>query len=384
MKTIYQITLCTVLLHWANPSEAQLLNRLKNKANAQINKAVLGDNSTPTTHTTTNGGGSGYSSGSSANESTSDRLSNVEKEELYKLEEDERIDYRESKIMVSSTNKISGLVIVNRNGKRFVVENGVKKGPFAPNNVPLNFLYEPDERSKKEAYSTDANEMLNVYQNYVKSDDNYDYIVFNGKKSIGFSTLEAMKVNPEKTKYVALVAIEIDDNNKQKFLINQDGKKVEVAAKGQVIGQIVVNPTFTDAAFWGQDLTNIDYTHPGEMKVILASLSGIKQAIPQLNSVWFDDNGHLLASNGKALYLNGKLLKEGDDSSFDSGWRDVWLNKEGSSWAALIDNKLVFSDGSVVNDGFSVSATAQNGKTVLRWIAVSKGSLSITRYAKTL
>ncbi|POY39314.1 hypothetical protein C3K47_02110 [Solitalea longa] len=380
MKTIYQITLCTLLLHWAVPSEAQLLSKLKNKANQQINKAVLGDNTTVTGNA---GSGSGPT-GSSGNESSSDRLSDVEKEEIYKLEEDEHIDYRESFMMINSANKLSGLVIVNRNGKRFVVQNGIKTGPYSSKDVPLGFWKEA-ERNTKEAYSTDPNEMLNVYKNYIKSDADKDYILFNGKKSISFSTLEAMKVNPEKTKYIALVAIEIDDNNKQKFLINQDGKKVEVAAKGQVIGQMIVNATFTDAAFWGQDLSAIDYSNGSGMKTVLATLSGIKQVTePPLTSVWFADNGHLLASNGKAIYLNGKVLKVENDLSVGTDWRDIWLNKDGTAWAALLDNKLVFSDGNKVTDGFSISSSTQNGKTVLRWIAVSKGSLSITRYAKTL
>ncbi|UKJ09292.1 hypothetical protein [Solitalea lacus] len=382
MKTIYRFTLVALLMHLAIPSEAQLLNKIKNKVNEQLNKADEKVSGEKTAQESSSATGS-TSSENRANPSSSEALKGVEKTLIYKLDAGERIDYRESRIMVSSDNKVSGLVIVNKSGARYVVENGVKKGPYTVKTIPLDFLKQTNKAAKTQSDNIDPQEMIAIYQNYIKTDNDNTYIVFNGKKHGPFSTLDAMKVNPQKTKFVAVISIDIDDNNKQKFLVNQEGKKIELAKGGQLFGQIVVNSSFTDAAFWGQDLAAA-YAQTGGMQSVLATLSGNKQVInPQLNSVWYDAYNHLLATNEKTVFLNGKVLKE-FERTVGSDWRDIWLNSDGSAWAALVDNQLHFSDGSKIDDGFSVGSSNQNGKTVLSWVAVSKQDYSVTRYAKTL
>lgn len=136
MKTFYQLALSLCLLHISPIAEAQLLKKLKDKTNEQINK-VTGVKSDETTTTTASGQNTGNSSSTGL---TSDQLKDVESTMIYQLAEGERIDYRESRIMIGAGNKISGLVIVDKSGARYVVENGIKKGPFPAKSVPLDFL----------------------------------------------------------------------------------------------------------------------------------------------------------------------------------------------------------------------------------------------------
>ncbi|AFD09457.1 hypothetical protein [Solitalea canadensis] len=378
MKTFYQLALSLCLLHISPIAEAQLLKKLKDKTNEQINK-VTGVKSDETTTTTASGQNTGNSSSTGL---TSDQLKDVESTMIYQLAEGERIDYRESRIMIGAGNKISGLVIVDKSGARYVVENGIKKGPFPAKSVPLDFLKknQDDENQSPEGY--DSNEMLNVYQNYVKSDDDKNYILFNGKKSVPFSLLEAMKVNPQKTKYIALISNDISDEQKEKYLINQDGKKVLISKSAQLTGQMVVSPTFNDAAFWGMDIGN-SYAE-GTIKTVFATLNGTTQIIsPQLNSVWYDPNGHLITVNDKAIFLNGKEIKE-NSTSISSSWKDIWINEKGTAWVALINNKLIFSSGEAIEDGFNIKSVNQNGKTIINWIAVSKQSHAIISYSKSI
>lgn len=377
MKQLCLFTLSVCLLHLSTDAEAQLLKKLKDKANEQINKATgvnSADNNTTTSTVT------GQSS-SSPSGFTSDQLKNVESTTIYQLAEGERIDYRESRIMIGSGNKISGLVIVDKTGSRYVVENGVKKGPFPAKSVPLDFL-KRDNDAKESEQAYDANEMINIYQNYVKSDDDKSYIQFNGKKFGPFSLLEAMKVNQQKTKFVALVSNDISDDQKEKYLINQDGKKVLISKSAQLTGQMVVSPTFSDAAFWGMDIAE-SYSG-GPLKTVFATLNGQKEIItPQLNGVWYDPNGNLITFNDKALFLNGKQIRE-TGSSINSSWKDIWVNGNGTAWVALIENKLIFSSGESVDDGFNIKSVNQNGKTVINWIAVSKQSHAIVSYSKSI
>lgn len=377
MKQLCLFTLSVCLLHLSTDAEAQLLKKLKDKANEQINKAT-GINSTDNTSTSS---ASNQSSSSSSSGFSSDQLKNVESTTIYQLAEGERIDYRESRIMVGSGNKISGLVIVDKTGSRYVVENGIKKGPFPAKSVPLDFL-KRDNEAKDSQQAYDANEMISIYQNYVKSDDDKSYIQFNGKKFGPFSLLEAMKVNPQKTKFVALVSNDISDDQKEKYLINQDGKKVLISKSAQLTGQMVVSPTFSDAAFWGMDIAE-SYSG-GPLKTVFATLNGQKEIItPQLNGVWYDPNGNLITFNDKALFLNGKQIRE-TGSSINSSWKDIWVNGNGTAWVALIENKLIFSSGESVDDGFNIKSVNQNGKTVINWIAVSKQSHAIISYSKSI
>lgn len=191
-----------------------------------------------------------------------------------------------------------------------------------------------------------------------------------------------MKVNPQKTKYIALISNDISDEQKEKYLINQDGKKVLISKSAQLTGQMVVSPTFNDAAFWGMDIGN-SYAE-GTIKTVFATLNGTTQIIsPQLNSVWYDPNGHLITVNDKAIFLNGKEIKE-NSTSISSSWKDIWINEKGTAWVALINNKLIFSSGEAIEDGFNIKSVNQNGKTIINWIAVSKQSHAIISYSKSI
>ncbi|MCO4293933.1 hypothetical protein NF867_13795 [Solitalea sp. MAHUQ-68] len=362
-------------------AHAQILKKLSDKANKEVKKVT----GTSEPEKSNSGTGTNNQSGSSGTASaadglTSDQLKDAESHVIYTLEEGERIDYKESKIMISSDNKVSGLVIVDKSGARYIVENNIKKGPYTVKNIPLDFLKKDSEDKVENDAQFDPVEMVNIYQKYVKEEGGKSFIVFNGKKIGPFTQLEAFRFNDKKTKFAAQFVNEISETEKERYIANQDGKKILVSKDPNMYGKLIFDPAFTDAAFLGQSFSG----QPGSPGTLLVSFSGINQLYnPVLQNVWFDDSSHLLAISNNTIYFNGKPLKE-TNYSINSDWQSLWVNSNGSAWAALLDNKIFFNDGTVVNDGFNISKTAANGKTILNWIAVSKQTRAVTKYSKVL
>ncbi|POY39316.1 hypothetical protein C3K47_02120 [Solitalea longa] len=365
------------------PAKAQIMKKLSDKVNKEVKKA-----SGTTEQTNQNSSNSGSKSSGSGSESaadglTSDQLKDAESHVLYTLEEGERIDYRESRIMVSSDYKVSGMVIVDKSGARYIIENNIKKGPYTVKNIPLDFLKKENNGTEDEVSSDaqfDAADMVSIYQKYVKEEGGKSFIVFNGKKTGPFTQLEAFRLNDKKTKFAAQFVNEISETEKERYIANQDGKKVLVSKDPNMYGKLIFDPAFADAAFLGQSFSG----QPGNPGSLLVSLSGINQTFnPALQNAWFDDNSHLLSVGNREFYYNGKVLKE-TNYSINSNWQNLWVNNNGTAWAALLDNKIFFSDGTVVNDGFSISKASANGKTIVNWVAVSKETRAVTKYSKAL
>jgi hypothetical protein len=90
-----------------------------------------------------------------------------------------------------------------------------------------------------------------------------------------------------------------------------------------------------------------------------------------------EDNWYMILED--ALFINGNKVKEG----ISSGTCNVWISGDGKRYAVVGYDKIIFSDGSSFTAPLKLEVETNNGKTVLKWLAL-ENEKNLVFYSKEL
>jgi hypothetical protein len=231
-----------LMLMTASASNAQLLQKIKDKAAKAVEPKKESSNSTGTTASdaSTNGSETAASNSAAAKApSTPPANGSV----VFTLAGDESLLYDESKI-ITKNNKLSySFVVQNRSYEYFLIEDGKRSGPMkqAPLNS-VNSSEDGDSGSGNDDAVTLGNDNKDaVGLKYSKTIDGKLYLVFNGKNYGPYDFVAKMILSPDAKHFFALVTIGSQNAMMAKmgmgnaFIVNDAGLKQKAGSGSMVM-----------------------------------------------------------------------------------------------------------------------------------------------------
>ncbi len=232
-----KIIVCFTLACFAGiAAQAQLLKKLKEKAEKAVTKKTDNGNSSSAAAET------GSSSGQQE-----EKINNTPSAPpangsiVFTLDKEEKLLYDESAIIVKNNTVNYLFVTVNNKYEYFLIDNGKRTGPFKE--APIKSMKQDDDEESSSGNNDDAVNMGNdkkdpVSIQYSKTINGKLYLVFNGKNFGPYDNVAKMIVSPDKKQFFALVTIGGDNAMTTKmgmgyiFMVNEAGLKKACTASG--------------------------------------------------------------------------------------------------------------------------------------------------------
>lgn len=195
------ILLAAVFLFTAGSTQAQLLKKLKEKTEKVIENKATGNPGS-------NAGQSEAKPAAAEAGTTQGAKPSGDCKPVFTLETDERFFYDETNVMGYNNQLSYAFVIQNRKYEYFLVENGVRTGPFkeAPMASVRREMTSSDDNEKDEISM--GNERKDpVALQYSKTINGKLFIVFNGKNYGPYDYVSKMLVSPDKKRFFAAVVM---------------------------------------------------------------------------------------------------------------------------------------------------------------------------------
>jgi hypothetical protein len=378
MKPITKATtiLSAVLLLAVQSSQAQLFNKLKQKAQSAVNTAASGN---PSADTTSNKSGnktptatrsrSANSYGTNTNSYDAAKYGTV----AFTLLDGEYIVYGEQTLSIVNNRK-TVKVVTKQNKQFYIYINGVRKGPYAT--PPVDQL---DNWHKGYQYNIHDDKKTDWQPYIVKG-----VLVVDGKSYGNYMSLSKFYHNKAKKKFYGL-AVKLDKVAAAMFLVSDKGaKKVPlitdqlVTSDNDEIGGVIINAAQYNAKTPKEQynvVTNDDF-------YVVLSNGSTKGPYPavQPRYSWLDNYGNFIQSSStrNAVFVNGKQLISFTERY--SGDGKLFTTANGQSGAWFERGSLFFSDGTnIIDYALQPATSVENGKEVLNWLSIQNKQVYVCK-----
>lgn len=251
MKRAMMLLLCCAMIVPA--THAQLLQKLKNKAQKVLDPAKKEEQKTSGNE---NGTGGGDKAGETPkSKSKKDWIDTTACHVVFTLDgaSGEKLLYDETSVFAKDNKLSYAFVISNKNYDYYVIEDGNRTGPFKYDKIPLPSVNkdEEEERNNSDDNINLGNDKKDpVTLQYSKTIGGKLHIVFNGKNYGPYDHVAKMIVSPDKKKFFALVTIGGANAMTAKmgmgnsFLVNEGTLKQKVSGPNSMPMRLLVSSGF--------------------------------------------------------------------------------------------------------------------------------------------
>jgi hypothetical protein len=366
------LLLCLIVLSIGLANAQGMLNKLKNKANQEVNKLEKGTTSSSSTPPSKN------------------KLSaNVTRSSVVKLGADEVFDYSENCIDLGTSLDQISFILSKQNGNSsqcYTYKNGTRTPVACPhgttgscqtslqcsysalkelemnsdefkkyviNETESHAVQQPtitDEQLKAmAAYMTPAQleevkkglaeakkQIANQSYSTIKSSS----ITFNGKKYGPFKMIQKVFLTADKKNFFAIVTEDKGSSQTQNKIITS------ASTKTQILGDMD-SPV---SCFASADNSDFGYVALGlsSQKYVIAVASGKNYQLEMtsgFNAAWFSAIGnHVIYLTQDKLYRDGQLIKTFGVGNYANPC-DLFVNTDGTGVTQVKDNTISFADG---------------------------------------
>lgn len=261
MNWIKCIAVVGVTIALSNSSSAQLLKKLKEKAERSLEgkkKNSNGDdNASSATSSSSSSGSSSSSSRSNSKEAASPPTNGTV---VFSLNSDEQLLYDETAIIANNNNVSYRFVIKNSKYEYFVIDNGNRTGPFK--NPPIKSSNTNTDEGSNDNDVSMGDKKDEVAIQYTKTIGGKLHIVFNGKNYGPYDHVSKMVVSPDKKQFFAVVTIGGTNNMTTKmgmgntFMVSSAGLKQKAGSGTTIPMKFYVSESFTQAMVVVMDQSN--------------------------------------------------------------------------------------------------------------------------------
>lgn len=267
MKRMKFLVLMCVAIAVSNPSQAQLLKKLKEKAAKTLegkNKSSNDNNNSSDDNSSSNSSSSSSSGSASSSKANSREAATAPTNGtvVFSLGSDEQLLYDETAIIASNNNVSYQFVVKNSKYEYFVIDNGNRTGPFK--NPPI--------KSTKAAMENESDDNGNnvsmgdqkdpVAIQYTKTIGGKLHIAFNGKNYGPYDHVAKMFVSPDKKQFFAVATIGGANNMTTKmgmgntYMVSSNGLKQKAGSGTTIPMKFYVSESFTQAMVVVMDQSN--------------------------------------------------------------------------------------------------------------------------------
>lgn len=398
-KSVWVFSSLLVVLAISVAANGQgLLNKLKNKANQEVNKL---ENKV-------------VSPGSQDTKANKNKLSaNVSRNVVLKIGANESIDYSESCITLgASINQVSVItrdIKENGNMQCFRYENGTRTAVSCQNPVrdcshsslqcsynKLRSLELDSDEAKKfivdeteshsiavPAISDQQLKMMSAYMTKEQIDEmkktmaeaqkqtagkNYTVvksrsIKFNGKTYGPFNQLSQFYLTPDSKNFYAVVVEASQGGSNLNYKVISSGSNATIPIAGMIA------PLSCIAASDNSEFAILVPTNEMKYQVLTSKGKTIDVGdMSRFGGVWYTPAGNhfaLLANN--QLSVDGKVLKTFDGVAPEAC--DLFVTADGKGLTTVINNVLSFADGDYFEYPMQIALVNVNGKLNYKWLA---------------
>jgi hypothetical protein len=395
---IHFLFLCIVALPM-DVAHAQLLNKLKSKANQEVNKLEKGTTSSAPTQVTP----------------TKNKLSaNVTRSSVVKLAADEIFDYSENCIdLGASLDQISFILskqsgnssqcYTYKNGTRTPVAcpNGSTSGcqtvlqcsysaltelemnsdefkKYVINDTESHSIQQPtitDEQMKAMAAYMTPEQLAEVKKGLAEAQKqtagksystiNSSSITFNGKKYGPYKMVQKVFLTADRKNFFAVVMEDKGNSQGQNKIITSASTKIMVL--GDMDSPI--------SCFTSADNSDFGYVALGlsSQKYVIGVVSGKSYQVEMnsgFNTAWFSSIGnHVIYLTQDKLYRDGQLIKTFAEGN-SANPCDLFVNADGTGVTQIKNNTISFADGDYFEYPLKVAIVYINGKPNYKWMAL--------------
>lgn len=259
MNWIKYIAMLSVAIAVSNGSSAQLLKKLKEKAERSLEGKKKNNNVDDNASSASSSSGSSSSSSRpNSKEATSPPTNGTV---VFSLDSDEQLLYDETSIIASNNNVSYRFVIKNSKYEYFVIDNGTRTGPFK--NPPIkSSKTDTDESGNSDNDVSMGDKKDEVAIQYTKTIGGKLHIVFNGKNYGPYDHVSKMVVSPDKKQFFAIVTIGGTNNMTTKmgmgntFMVSSTGLKQKAGSGNTIPMKFYVSEGFTQAMVVVMDQSN--------------------------------------------------------------------------------------------------------------------------------
>ena len=255
-------------------SQAQLLKKLKDKAQKALEPSKPADNNNTGQENTGNANNNGAKT-----KAAEDKFDYSACQLVFTMDaaSGEKILYDETSVFVKDNKLSYAFVTTNKKYEYFLVEDGKRTGPFKEPQLPSMKRDENDEEpgnKNDDHIDLGGSKKDPVAVQYSKTINNKLYIVFNGKNYGPYDFVAKMLVSPDKKKFFALVtiggasAITAQMGMGNTFLVNESGIKQKMGNNNSFPYSMKVSNGFKHAMATVMD--------EGGQKIVTATSTGKK------------------------------------------------------------------------------------------------------------
>lgn len=274
MKKVFLLLLVCFAI---NTAEAQLLKKLKEKAQKALDPSAKKPESSQQETTT-------EEQAPAQNKSAAKWQPTADCEKLFLLQPGESFFYDETKVVAINGKMSYAFVIQNKNHEYFLIEDGKRSGPFREAPVAQMNIVSDKKYTNEDSGGSDNDddniklgndEKDPVTAQYSKTINSKLYIVFNGKNYGPYDFIAKIKLSPDKKKFWAAVVTGGQNDMLSKMgmgtyaLINESGVVQKATGQNSFATKLIVSQNFTAAALSVMDNTS--------QKAFVMSSTGKKQ-----------------------------------------------------------------------------------------------------------
>lgn len=256
MKRMKLLVLMCIAVAVSNPSSAQLLKKLKEKAaktlegkNNSSNENSSDDNSASSSSSSSSSSGS--SSRANSKEATTPPANGTV---VFSLGSDEQLLYDETAIIASNNDVSYQFVVKNSKYEYFVIDNGNRTGPFKSPPIKSTKAAMENESSGSSDNNVSMGDQKDpVAIQYTKTIGGKLHIAFNGKNYGPYDHVSKMFVSADKKQFFAVTTIGGANNMTSKmgmgntYIVNSSGLKQKAGTGTTVPMKFYVSESFTQA-----------------------------------------------------------------------------------------------------------------------------------------
>jgi hypothetical protein len=369
-----------------------LLNKVKSKANQELNKLENGATSKPATTPNKNV-----------------LSANVTRTVLFALAANESFDYQESCIDLS-TSLTQASFILHKSGSCISYKNGTRtpvpcpapnSGCGSPEQCSFTKLIEVDQSSDEiKKYITDktstnqvnvgmTDEQLKQMSAYMTaeqieevkkamkqaSQQSYSLvesrtITFNGKKYGPYKMINPFFLTADKKHFYAVIS---ESNDKPNY------KVITSASTASITTENMVPPL---SVFAAPDHSQFAITMMGSdgssYSVVTSAAKVYKVKEPGwLHGAWYSGSGnHIVIYEHETVSVDGNVIKTFPANSSIEAC-DLFVGSDGKGIAQVKDNAITFPDGDYFQYPLRMAVINSNGKSMFKWLALEDRQLVV-------
>lgn len=256
MNWIKCITIVCATLTLSNSSSAQLLKKLKEKAE----KSLEGKKKNNSESNGNDQSAATASSSSGSSKAKEPATPPANGKIVFSLGADEQLLYDETAITAAGTGVSYQFIVKNSKYEYFLIDNGSRTGPFK--NPPLKSANASTEESGNSNDVSMGDTKDPVAIQYTKTISGKLHIVFNGKNYGPYDHVSKMVVSPNKKQFFAVVTIGGANAMTAKmgmgniYMVSSTGLKQKVGSSNAIPVKFYVSESFTHAMVMVMDQNN--------------------------------------------------------------------------------------------------------------------------------